>query len=82
MCEHHRVSALTRKKVNGVSESAIKEHLVYNHWSGFDNFPILASDSNDFKVTLKERLLINRDHSLLKKKRHLLHLELLDDWGT
>ena len=68
MCEKLGVSALTRKRVNGDNDSAIKEyHLFYNHSPGFDNFSILASNNNDFKVTLMERLLINRnDHALNK----------------
>ena len=82
MCEHLGVSALTGKSVKGNNDSAIKEHIFCNKWSGFDNFSILASNINDFKVTLMETLLIIRDHPLLKKNRHLLPLDLFDDWGT
>ena len=83
MCEHLGVSALTGKRVKGDNDSAIKEHHLFcNHSSGFDDFSILASNNNDFKVTLMESLLINRDHPPFNKNRHSLPLELFDDWGT
>ena len=44
------------------NDSAIKEHHLFcNHSSGLDDISILASNNNDFKVTLRESLLINRD---------------------
>ena len=62
------------------NDSAIKEHHLFcNYSSGFDDFSILASNNNDFKVTLMESLLINRDHPPLSKNRHSLPLELFDD---
>ena len=80
MCEHLGVSALTGKRVKGDNDSAVKEHHLFcNHSSGFDDFSILASNNNDFKVTLMESLLINRDHPPLNKNRHSLPLELFDD---
>ena len=80
MCENLRVSALPGKGVKRDNNSAIKEHHLFcNHSSGFDNFSILARNSNDFKVTLMESLLINRDHPPLNKNRHLLPLGLCDD---
>ena len=83
MCENLGVSTLTGMKVKGDNDFAIKEHnLLRNHLSGFDDFSILAGNNNDFKVTLMERLLINRDHPPLNNNRHSLLLELFDDWGT
>ena len=80
MCEHLGVSALTRKRVKGDNDSAIKKHHLFcNHSSGFEDFFILASNNNDFKVTLMESLLINRDHAPLNKNRHSLPLKLFDD---
>ena len=80
MCEHLGVCALTGKRVKGDNDSAIKEHHLFcNYSSGFDDFSILASNNNDFKVTLMESLLINRDHPPLNKNRHSLPLELFDD---
>ena len=80
MCDHLEVSALTGKRVKGDKDSAVKEHPLFcNHSSVFDDFYILTSCSNDFKVTLTENLLINRDHPSLNKNRHSLPLELFDD---
>ena len=71
MCEHLGVSPLTGKRVKGGNISAIKEHHLFcKHSSGFDEFSLLASNNNDFKVTLMGSLLINRGHSLLNKNRH------------
>ena len=78
MSENHGVSALTGKRVKGDNNSAIKQHnLICNHSSNFDEFSILASNNNNFKVTLMENFLINRDHySSLNKNKHLLPLEV------
>ena len=44
-CEHLGVSALTRKRVKGYNDSAIKEHHLFcNYSSGFDDFSMLASN--------------------------------------
>ena len=80
MCEHLEVFALTGKKEKGDNDSAIKEqNLFCNHLSGFEDFSILASNNNAFKITLIESLLINRDHPPLNKNRHLLPFELFND---
>ena len=53
MCEHLGVSTLTGKRMKGENHSAIKEyHLFCIHSFGFDHFFILASNKNNFKVTL------------------------------
>ena len=63
MWEHFEVSAFTIKKVIGDNDSAIKgQNLFCNHISGFNDFSILASNNNDFKFTLMESLLIDRDY--------------------
>ena len=60
-------------------DSAIKEHLLFcNHTPDFEDFSILETNNNDFKVTLMESLLINRDHSPLNKNKQSLPLELFD----
>ena len=83
MCEHLGISALTGKRVKGDDDSAIKEHLLFcNHTPEFEDFSILASNNNDFKVTLMESLLINRDHPPLNKNKQSLPLELFDSSGT
>ena len=80
MCEHPEVSTLTGKSVKGDNDSALKEHQLFCHYSsGFDYLSILARSINDFKVTLMESFLINRDHPPLNKNRFSLPLELFDD---
>ena len=83
MCEHLRGSTVTGKRVKGDNDFAIKEHHLFcDDSSGFDEFSILASNKNDFKVTLIESLLINRDHRFvnnLNKNNHSLPLERFDD---
>ena len=65
MCEHLGISVLTAKRVKNDDNSIIKEHLLFcNHAPDFEDFSILATNNNDFKVTLIETLLINRDHPL------------------
>ena len=56
-----------------------KEHLLFcSHTLDFEDFSILATNNNDFKVTLMESLLINRDHPPLNKNKQSLPLELFD----
>ena len=70
---------LKGKRVKGDDDSAIKEHLLFcNHIPNFEDFSILATNNNGFKVTLIESFLINRDHPLLNKNKQSLPLELFD----
>ena len=69
MCKHLGVSALTGKRVKEDNDSAIKDHhLFWNYSSGFDDFSILASNNNDLKVTLMERLNQQRLSSFEQEK--------------
>ena len=78
MCEHLRILTLTRKIFKGHDDSAIKEHLsLCNHWPDFGDFSILTT-INDYKVTLMESLLINRDERPLNKNKQSLPFELFD----
>ena len=79
MYKHFGISALTGKRVEGDDDSAIKKHLLFcNHTTDFEDFSILATNNNDFKVMLTESLLINGDHPPLSKDKQSLPLELLD----
>ena len=79
MCEHLGISALTGKRVKGDDDSAIKKHFfVCSHTPDFEDFSILATNNNSFKVTLMESLLINRDHPPLNKNKQSLPLKLFD----
>ena len=76
MFEHWGISLLTGKRFKGDNDSAIKEHHLFcNRTPDFKDFSILATNNNDFQVTLMESLLINRDHPPLNKS---LPLELFD----
>ena len=78
MCEHFRISALTAKRVSD-DDSAIKEHFLFcNHKSDFEDFSILATNNNNYKVTLMKSLLINRDYPPLNKNKQSLPLKLFD----
>ena len=80
MCEHLGVSALNGKRFKDGNDSAIKDYLLFcNHAPDFEDFSILATTNNYFKVTLMESLLINRDHPLFKKNKQSLPLEVFDN---
>ena len=56
------ISNLTGKRVKNVKESAVFDHLSYCECAvDFDHFDILASDTNSFRLLIKENLLIKRD---------------------
>ena len=75
MREHHEVSALAGKRMKRDNNPAIKQHhLICIISFNFDNFSILASNSNDFKVTL-----IDKDQPPLNKSKHSLPLGLFND---
>lgn len=77
MREHLRISTLRGKRVKGDDDSAIKEqYLLYNHLPDFEDFSILTRNSNNFKITLMESLLIDSDHPLLNEKKQSLSLEI------
>ena len=76
LCEHLGISALTGKRVKGEDDSAIKEHRLFcSHTPDFEDFSILVTSNNDFKVTLMESLPINRDHPSLNKNKQSSPLE-------
>ena len=73
------ISHLTGKPIHDIyhpSAVLAHRHECY-HSPSFDIFSILTSDSNDFKLTLKESLLINRDKPPLNRTIKSLPLEIL-----
>ena len=67
------------ERVKGDDDSTIKEHLLFcNHTPDFEDFSILATNNNEFKVTLMECLLINRDDPPLNKNKQSLPLEIFE----
>ena len=77
-CEHLGISPLTGKRVSSVFQStAIKDHLLFcQHSPSLDDFSILCSESNDFKLTLMESILISRDKPSLNRTIQSMPLEL------
>ena len=57
--EHMGISNLTGKRLKTVMQSAISDHLLQcNCTINFDDFDILATELNKFKLLLRESLLI------------------------
>ena len=60
--EHMGFSNLTGKRLKNVMQSVISDCLLQcNCTINFDDFDILAAESNKFKLLLRESLLIKRD---------------------
>ena len=77
--EHMGISNLTGKRLKNVKHSAISDHLLQcNCTINFDNFDILAAESNKFKLFLRENLLIKRDKPILSRTAKSFPLELFD----
>ena len=77
--EHMGISNLTGKGLKNVKHSAISDHLLQcNCTINFDNFDILAAESNKFKLFLRENLLIKRDKPILSRTAKSFPLELFD----
>ena len=77
--EHMGTSKLTEKRVKNVKQSAVSDHLLQCDCSiNFDDFDILASESNNFRLLLKESLLIMRDKPVLNRTTKPFPLKLFD----
>ena len=73
------ISNLTEKRLKSIKQSAISDHLLQcNCTINFDNFDILAAESNKFKFLLREGLLIKRDKPILNRTIKSFSLELFD----
>ena len=70
---------LTGKCLQNVKQSAISDHLLQRNCTiNFDNFAILAAESNKFKLLLRESLLIKHDKPVLNRTIKSFPLELFD----
>ena len=79
ICEYLGISHLTGKKVkiDNNKRTAIQDHLLCcNHSPSFEDYSVLARESNDFKLKIMESLLIARDKPVLNKADSSLPLEL------
>ena len=83
--EHMGTSNLMGQRIKNVKEWAISDqwaisnHLLQCDYSlTFDDFDILASDSNKFKLLIKESVLIKRDKPVLNRTIKSFLLDLFD----
>ena len=75
--EHMGISNHTGKRLKNVMQSAISDYLLLcNCAINFDDFDILAAESNKFKLLLRESLLIKRDKPILNRTIKSFPLEL------
>ena len=67
------------ENIKNAKESAIPDHLSqFNSLITFNYFDTLASDSNKFKLLIKESLLIKCDRPVLNRTTKLFLLDLFD----
>ena len=63
-----------------IKESAVSDHLLQRDVPiTFDDFDILASDSNKYKLFIKKSLLIKRDNPVLNRTTKSFPLDLFDE---
>ena len=73
------ISKLTEKRVRNVKESAVFDHrLQCDCVISFDDFHVLASETNSFGLLIKESLLIKRDNPVLNRTIKSFSLKLFD----
>ena len=73
------ISNLTDKRVKNVKESAVSDHpLQCDCTIDFNHFDILTSDTNNFRLIIKESLLIKRDQPVLNCTVKSFSLKLFD----
>ena len=66
--QHMGISNLTGKHVKNVKQSAVSEDLLQCDCTiDFDSFDIIVSDTNSFRLLIKESLLIKRDEPVLNR---------------
>ena len=79
VAKHMGISNHTGKLLKNVKQSAISGHLLQcNCVINFDDFSILATDCNKFKLLLRDSLLKKRDKPILNKTIKSFPLELAD----
>ena len=62
-----RISNLTQKRLESVEKSATSDQLLKCNFSiDFDHFYILASDTNKFRLLIKESLLIKQGKDAIR----------------
>ena len=77
--EHMGIFNLRGKRLKNVKQSAISYHLLHcNCAINFNDFSILATDCNKFKLLQRESLLIKRDKPILNRTIKSFPLEFFD----
>ena len=77
--EHMGISNSTEKRIKNAKQLAVSDHLLQCDCSiNFDDFDILASETNNFRLLIKESLLIIRDKPVLNRTTTLFPLKLFD----
>ena len=70
---------VSQKRVKNMKESAVSDYrLQCDCVISFDDFDILASDTNNFRLLTKESLLIKRDKPILNRTIKSFPLKLFD----
>ena len=73
------IPSLRGERVKNVKQSAVSEHLLQCDCTvDFDHFDILASDTDNFRLLIKESLLTEREKSVLNHTVKLFPLKLID----
>ena len=58
--EHMGVSTRTGKKIKSTKNSAVYDHMLFcNNIVSYEDFPVLANRTNDFRIKLQQSLLIH-----------------------
>ena len=79
VAEHMGISNFTGKRLKKFKQCAISDWLLqYNCTINSDDFSILATYCNDFKLLLRESLLIKHDKPILNRTIKSFPLELFD----
>ena len=74
--EHLGITPLTQKRVKNPKQSAIMDHILLEaHNVTYNDFSILIPENNQFKLHLKESLLIKRDKPELNRNIYTHPLE-------
>ena len=74
--KHIGISNLTSKRVKYVKESAVSDYILQCNWTiDFDHF---GSETNSFRLLIKESLLIKRDKPVLNRTVKSFPLKLFD----
>ena len=77
--EHMGISNLTGKRVKNVKESAVSDQLLQCDCTiDFEHFDILAFDTNNFRLLIKESLVITRNKPFLNRTVKSFPFKLFD----